>query len=91
MKGRAAARGYGYVACSRFKSRSGCYLYGKMRRSDFLPVGGIPEEEVLERGYFSVSSQDSDGVEADQAAGAAAEYVDEISDFGDVAVSADFE
>ena len=32
-------RGYGYVAVSRFKVRSGVYVYGKLRRTDFLPVG----------------------------------------------------
>lgn len=57
----AAARGYGYVACSRFKTRAGCYLYGKLRRSDFLPVGPDLEEEQLERGYESLSSDDEDG------------------------------
>ena len=36
-------RGYGYVAVSRFKRRGGVYLYGKLRRTDFLPVG----EDVL--------------------------------------------
>ena len=39
QKKRAAARGYGNVATSRFKTRAGCFLYGKLRRSDFLPVG----------------------------------------------------
>ena len=32
-------RGYGYVAVSRFKVRTGVYVYGKLRRTDFLPVG----------------------------------------------------
>ena len=36
---RVAARGYAYVACSRFKSKAGCHLYGHLRVSDFLPVG----------------------------------------------------
>ena len=58
---RPAARGYGYVAASRFKTRSGCHLYGKLRRSDFLPVGPDLESEHLERGYESMSSADSDG------------------------------
>ena len=58
---RPAARGYGYVAASRFKTRSGCHLYGKLRRSDFLPVGPDLETEHLERGYESISSADSDG------------------------------
>ena len=45
LKHHAAARGYGYVAASRFKSRSGCFLYGKLRRTDFLPVGQEKEQE----------------------------------------------
>ena len=58
-----AARGYAYVACSRFKTRAGCYLYGKMRRSDFLPVGPELETEVLTRAEDSDSglSADSEG------------------------------
>ena len=56
-----AARGYGYVAVSRFVSRKGCYVYGKLRRTDFLPVGEEREDEVLERGWDSVtSSEDSE-------------------------------
>ena len=61
QKKRVAARGYAYVACSRFKTRAGCYLYGKLRVSDFLPAGEAKEDEVLERGYYSVSSDDSEG------------------------------
>jgi hypothetical protein len=56
-----AGRGYGYVAASRFKSRSGAYLYGRLRRTDFLPVGEQLEDEVLQRGYDSVSSDDEEG------------------------------
>ena len=57
----AAGRGYGYVAVSRFKSRKGCHLYRKLRRTDFLPVGEANEGEVLERGYESLSSDGDDG------------------------------
>lgn len=39
------------MAVSRFKSRAGCFLYGKTPRTDFLPVGDPCKEEVLERGY----------------------------------------
>ena len=56
-----AGRGYGYVAASCFKSRAGCYLYGKMRRTDFLPVGEEQPDEVLERGFDSESSDEDDG------------------------------
>ena len=57
-----AARGYAYVGCSRFKSRQACYLYGKLRRSDFLPVGDQKEGEVVERGYESLDSDDDEGL-----------------------------
>ena len=30
--------GYGYVAASRFRTAAGIYLYGRIRRTDFLPV-----------------------------------------------------
>ena len=33
----------------------------KLRRSDFLPVGEEKEDEALERGYLSVSSDDDQG------------------------------
>ena len=47
---------------SRFKTKHGCYLYGKLRRTDFLPVGDEREDEVLERGVLLASSaSDSEG------------------------------
>ena len=55
---RVATRGYAYVAASRFKSKSGCFLYGKLRVSDFLPVGEPRADEVTERGYYSESDED---------------------------------
>ena len=39
----------------------GCYLYGRIRRTDFLPVGEERDDEVLERGYYSVDSSDDEG------------------------------
>ena len=62
-----AARGYGYVAASRFKSRNGVFLFGKLRRTDFLPVGPELETEILERGYYSVDSDDEEGCGLEQA------------------------
>ena len=61
QKYRVATRGYGYVACSRFKSREGCHVFGKLLRSDFLPAGPEKAGEVLERGYDSLSSSDDEG------------------------------
>ena len=56
----AAGRGYGYVAVSRFKSREGCFLYGKLRQSDFLPVGEDLDSEVLDRGVLSETTDSED-------------------------------
>ena len=57
----AAGRGYGYVGVSRFRSRSGCYIFGKLRRTDFLPVGAPnPAIEVLEREADSESENSDD-------------------------------
>jgi hypothetical protein len=61
---RHAGRGYGYVGVSRFKSRLGCFLYGKLRRTDFLPVGDVKDDEVFERGVDSeTSDEDERGME----------------------------
>ena len=59
QKRRAAGRGSGYVAVSRFKSKEGCFLYGTLRQTDFLPVGEGTESEITERGVLS-ESNDSD-------------------------------
>ena len=56
-----AVRGYGYVAVSRFQSKGGVYIFGKLRRTDFLPVGPELESEVLKRGYLSEDSEHEDG------------------------------
>ena len=40
--------------------RTGCHLYGKLRQSDFLPVGIDRDDEVWERGDDSMNSGDSE-------------------------------
>ena len=55
-----AGRGYAYVAISRFRTRAGCHLYGKLRLSDFLPVGVDRDDEVWERGDSSMASSGSE-------------------------------
>ena len=60
-KTKKAGRGYGYVGASRFRSREGCFLFGRIRRTDFLPVGEPQEDEVIERGILSESSDEDDG------------------------------
>ena len=58
---RHAGRGYAYVAVSRFRAQAGCYLFGRLRMTDFLPVGEQQPAEVCERGHFS-ESDDSYGL-----------------------------
>ena len=45
---------YGYVAASRFRKASLLYHYGRIRRTDWLPVA-IQEDQQAERGPESVS------------------------------------
>ena len=60
-----AGRGYGYVAVSRFKTKAACHLYSKLRQTDFLPVGEEKEDEVLERGMQSETSDEEEaGIES---------------------------
>ena len=49
------------MTVSRLKRRAGCYLSGRLQRTDFLPVEEEDESEALERGYYSVSSDEEDG------------------------------
>jgi len=87
-----AGRGYGYVGVSRFRSRSGCYLYGKLRRTDFLPVGPELEDEVLERGYDSLDSEDDGGCGLEYAFDENAECPDDLDpadDLGNVLLDFD--
>ena len=88
-----AVRGYGYVAVSRFKSRAGVYLFGKLRRTDFLPVGPDLESEVLKRGYESVDSDDEEGCgleHAHQEEGEAQSDIDETNENLSAQVDLDF-
>ena len=43
-------------------SRRGCFLNGRLRRTDFLPVGEEAEDEELERGCSSASTDPECGV-----------------------------
>ena len=48
---------------SRFMTRTRCFLYGKLRRTDFLPVGEDRDDDVFERGCDSVDSDEEDHAE----------------------------
>ena len=53
---KAAPRGFGYVGASRARSSAGLFYFGKVRRTDWLPVGGDANEEQVTRGYDSKDS-----------------------------------
>ena len=53
-------------------------MYGKLRRTDFLPVGEEKEDEVLERSWDSTNTSDDEDKE--YAKGMAARYADKSSD-----------
>ena len=84
-----AGRGYGYVGTSRFRERAGVYLYGKLRRTDFLPVGEEKEDEVLERGYLSVSSDDEDGCGLEKVYEGRAQDESDVDAYGEVEANDD--
>ena len=63
---------------SRFTTKQGCYLYGKLRRTDFLPIGDEREDEVLERGLLSASSDSEDTMSGGM------QYVGQSSLAGDI-------
>ena len=88
---RAAGRGYGYVAVSRFKSREGCYLYGKLRMTDFLPVGEELGDEVLIRGVDSETSDEDDGMGLQWAFNESDEEYDFAADAGEDHGAGDFQ
>ena len=62
------------MAVSRFRTRLGCYYFGRIRRSDFLPVGEDGEDEAVERGYYSVDSSD------DEDRGLECRFADQMAD-----------
>ena len=60
-------RGYGYVGASRFKSKDGIYLFGKVRRTDWLPVretAKAMEQDQVDRSEESMDEYDSEEEEA---------------------------
>ena len=60
-------RGYGYVGASRFKSKDGIHLFGKIRRTDWLPVRPISDYDLDDtiRGEESMTDYNSSMDEAE--------------------------
>ena len=55
-----ADRGYAYVGASRFKKAKDLYLMGKVRRSDWLPVGSERDGQQLRRETDSESTDEEE-------------------------------
>ena len=48
------------MATSRFKSKAGVYLYGKVRRTDFIPVHSMRERDDYQHRRSAESDSDYD-------------------------------
>ena len=60
-------RGYGYVGARSFKSKKGMYLFGKVRRTDWLPVRETKQsmqQDQIDRSEESAAEYDSEEEEA---------------------------
>ena len=57
-------RGYGYVGASRCRNAKGLFYFNRIRRTDWLPVGGGHSDEESDRGELSDASEDYDDREA---------------------------
>ena len=55
-----ACRGFAYVGASRVRLHTGLFYFGKMRRSDWLPVGGPMADQQVTRGSDSEDTAESD-------------------------------
>ena len=54
------ARGYAYVGVSRAKRRSDIFILGRVRRTDWRPVGGDPGQEQIHLSAISESSDEEE-------------------------------
>ena len=45
------------MGASRFRTRGSLYLYGKVRRTDWIPVGALKDDWELRRTAVSMSSE----------------------------------
>ena len=84
----AADRGYGYVGASRFRSAAGLYHYGRLRRSDWRPVGGDPSIEISEREGDSANTDEADEEAMENDANYESDSDCGASDFGSESASA---
>ena len=50
---KAPGRGYGYVGAGRCRNATGLYYFGRLRRTDWLPIGGGDPDEESQRGSAS--------------------------------------
>ena len=49
-------RGYGYVGASRCRNAAGLFYFKRIRRTDWLPIGGGDSDEESDRGAVSDAS-----------------------------------
>jgi hypothetical protein len=79
-------RGYAYVGSSRVRSHQDLFLMGKLRRTDWLPVGGGPDDQLRRECDSEDTQSNSDFGSEDQGAsdsGSASEDQGASSESGD--------
>ncbi len=64
-------RGYCYAGASRCKSKAGLYFYGRLRRTEWLPVGDGAIGEALDRTNLPQSSPEGSDHESESERGKA--------------------
>ena len=57
--------GYGHVAASRFKTKEGIYLFGPIRRTDWIPVHKKSDSDLFEHYRGDESDSDHNSSEED--------------------------
>ena len=83
--------GYGYVGASRFQSRSGCYLYGKIRRTDWVPVHPARESADYDLTRGEMSDDDYSSGEEDSHYQSYADYLEHGAENSGSDNSADYD
>ena len=57
-------RGYGYVGASRCRNAASLFYFKRIRRTDWLPIGGGDSDEEADRGELSDASDHYDDCES---------------------------
>ena len=72
--------GYAYVGASRCRTAAGLYHFGRIRRSDWRPVGGCEDLQNFRSDYSEASSEDYEGEEEEDDCSDLCSYAEQPDD-----------